>query len=330
VELACKLVDDFAARGVGCVWICKKRIPGSDRLACATTLVPDRYITIKLEDIKRLLTWCLEDDMVRVGDTIWKQIQGLSQGSPFSPFLARWILDVNHHRLWKQPRSINSTVLRRLPQSGKPIGSKVATKFHVDDSIWWSFVLCCQCITTLVTETWPSSLGLTVESTDQEFVFLHTNLSFQQTPPYGICVGMRNQNLPFIHRNTQHPVVCGLPPHVCGVSKNSDLGMAFAARFWLIAGIYQEQRASEAALQVIYLACEALLLSWPPKKVWQQICKYRNHRFRYINNIVITIGLWLRKNRHHVPNSVVTKDTPAEWAAFTLSWEAEAKIGFYL
>jgi hypothetical protein len=141
---------------------------------------------------------------------------------------------------------------------------------------------------------------------------------------------MRNQNLPFIHRNTQHPVVCGLPPHVYGVSKNNDLGMAFAARLWLIAGIYQEQRASEAALQVIYLACEALLLSWPPKKVWQQICKYRNHRFRYINNIVITIGLWLRKNRHHVPNSLVTEDTPAKWAAFTRSWEAEAKIGFYL
>ena len=99
----------------------------------------------------------------------------------------------------------------------------VATKFHADDPVWWSYILCQSCIIELVGAVWPKSIGLTVESTDISFTFLHTVLTFNQDIHQDIDVGIRNQNKPWIDGSTQRPETCGLPPFVQHVTTSRNL-----------------------------------------------------------------------------------------------------------
>jgi hypothetical protein len=302
IRLAMAVLDEFAQRGATHVWLSKDRT-APDRLGCSQRGPPERFTAFPLEDLRKLLQFCLADNLVAVGTSIWHQLQGLGQGNAFSPVLSRLLLDISHHRLWKQPSTIKFQPIQRALLRQKP-REIIATKFHVDDSIWWSFMLCEVCIFGLVQALWPPEIGLTNEGTTSTLTFLHVDLEFEQARPYRIIPHARNVNHEFAMGSQESLPVCGLPPWTPGVTTVAALQTTFHSRLWLLAGTYRKPRAPEGAYHVVLLVLELLRLRWPTRDIVRQLCSYNNYRNRSFAKLCASCGTWMRQQRHLLAHTV--------------------------
>jgi hypothetical protein len=236
--------------------------------------------------------------LVLVGKDVWVQHNGLGQGNAFSPILTRLLLDITHAKMWKTPQSFQDSPLRLLRNFGKPISGLLGLKFHVDDSIWWSFEICTSCITSTVERVWPQQIGLTVEETTYPMVFLHAVVTFDTHG--NVHISSRNQNSAFSRGETAHPQVCGLPPYIKHICSYRSLAITFSTRLWLLSGFSRPELAHDSIKHIVLLATEALRLNWSTRHVVAQLCYHRNHRFRWFHRWTRACGVWLRRNRHGV------------------------------
>jgi hypothetical protein len=293
---ASALVQSFIDRGADTIWISKE--DKRDKIAKSNTPIPQRYTSMRLVDLLKILEFCLTDNLVLVGKDVWVQHNGLGQGNAFSPILTRLLLDITHAKMWKTPQSFQDSPLRLLRNFGKPISGLLGLKFHVDDSIWWSFEICTSCITSTVERVWPQQIGLTVEETTYPMVFLHAVVTFDTHG--NVHISSRNQNSAFSRGETAHPQVCGLPPYIKHICSYRSLAITFSTRLWLLSGFSRPELAHDSIKHIVLLATEALRLNWSTRHVVAQLCYHRNHRFRWFHRWTRACGVWLRRNRHGV------------------------------
>ena len=296
VDLAAKLIQRFRDRGAECIWLARDK--GTlDRMAKASTPVPNRFYAFSLDEAQAVLTWLLVDVWICAGDRVYIQLDGLSQGSPLSPILARIQLDVSHDCLYRRPLECGPPH-GFVQRAGPACGRQVATVFHVDDSLWWAVQLCHACIVGIARECWPNDIGLTIEGTENIMDFLHLVVKFVQdrtNPRLETRVRLPNKAYALGLRET--PAVCGLSPYVARLSTARHLRLFLSARLWCIAATYATYSARQATMcmeDTVISAVEAIRLGWPIPWIARLLLSAHTHSFRYYTPVLRKCGIWLR------------------------------------
>ena len=208
---------------------------------------------------------------------------------------------------------------------GRPMEGLLGVKYHVDDSIWWSFEICSTCTIYIITCVWPQQIGLTVEGVENRLVFLHCELEFRDDGE--VQVHARNQNISYAKGLQQRPAVCGIPPYIANICSYRSLSLTFSTRLWSLSGVYTHERQREGLQQITLLATEALRLGWPVKYITAQLCYHRNHRCRWFHVWTKTSGIWLRRNRKQVEETRLhTRDQPELWGMFADEWFRNCEV----
>ena len=114
-------------------------------MAKAGTPVPNRFHVFTLKEAVAVLEWLSVDVWICAGDRVYQQIDGLSQGSPLSPVLARIQLNVAHTKLYRNPTACGPPH-GFIQRAGPKVGEQLAARFHVDDSLWVAVQICHACI----------------------------------------------------------------------------------------------------------------------------------------------------------------------------------------
>jgi hypothetical protein len=92
IQFAQNLISKMREKGVQEVWLGKEP-RHRDRIGRAG-IKPSAVVTaLPLEDIQSALQFLAVDNLIQIGDTVFLQALGLRQGNPFSPILARLLLD---------------------------------------------------------------------------------------------------------------------------------------------------------------------------------------------------------------------------------------------
>ena len=217
-------------------------------------------------------------------------------GGPLSPVLARLYLDTRHDRLYRSPRSLPG--LRGFVAIlGRHTASWVATKCHVDDSVWISRVLCQQCLFLVAKAVWPVDVGITVESQELVFPFLHCTVDWSSG---SLDVVPTDHNFAFASGLADSPAVCGLPRFDKRYLSKSHLQSYFAAKVQLLLRGYPATDVGRFTDALVSLALEPVALLWPPRWVANilysvaypknrpglRICRLLGHEFRSSHALV--------------------------------------------
>jgi hypothetical protein len=298
VDIATSLVDLFQKRGVEVIWLSRDRSQ-PDRFAKCNTPVPDRFRAVPLEVVSVGVTWLLEPAFIAVGDSVFIQTSGLAQGNALSPVLARALLDTSHDKLFRSP-STSFPTCSAIVKIGHRCKTWLGLSYHVDDSLWWSYCVCTRCLVQVVGATWDPELGLTVESLEPSFDYLHSTITFQQQPLPHLSIHIRMPNSQFSLGVADHPIVCGFSPFVLGVSSSSQTRAALNTKLWLLAANYPAASQKDLTRRIALLVAELIRLGWPSRVVANMLLSYRNHTFRFITPHTLGIGQWLRSHRRLV------------------------------
>jgi hypothetical protein len=316
--LAIALVAEFAKRGVAAVWLAK--VPdAADKLAKEGTPTPGRYRRIPLDTVAQAICWAYADDVVAVGDLLFRQIQGLGQGAPTSPVLTRLRLDTHHHSFYTRPRELEA--FANHPALWKEPWRVLGSSFHVDDAIWWSFRYCHDCTISAIEAIWPPDVGLTVEAREHQFEYLHCSLTFRQAPVPALVVDIRHVNREFAIGHTTEPKVSSFIVYNNTLPNRRHLRLALFAKLWLVAGNYCTARKSSAAFTIVGYGLEILRSGWPEKTLCDMLLEFKCHKFRYINGVTRTLGVWLRRHRAYIG---ATRIGTAKWDAIADAWQERA------
>ena len=298
VDIATSLVDLFQKRGVEVIWLSRDRSQ-PDRFAKRDTPVPERFRVVPLEVVCVGVAWLLEPAFIVVGDSVFIQISGLAQGNALSPVLARALLDTSHDKLFRAP-SASFPTCSAIVKIGHRCKTWLGLSYHVDDSLWWSYSVCTSCLVLVVSATWDPELGLTVESLESSFDYLHTTITFQQQPLPHLSIHIRMPNSQFSLGVVDHPTVCGFSPYVLGVSSPSQTRAALNAKLWLLAANYTAASQKDLTRRIALLVAELIRLGWPSRVVANMLLSYRNHTFRFVTSHTLRVGQWLRSHRRLV------------------------------
>ena len=184
-------------------------------------------------------------------------------GGPLSPVLARLYLDTRHDRLYRSPRSLHG-LCGFVAILGRRTTRWVATRCHVDDSIWISRVLCQNCLFLVAKAVWPVDVGITVESQDLVFPFLHCTVDWSSGT---LDVVPTDHNAAFASGVADSPAVCGLPRFDRRYLSKSHLQAYVAAKVQLLLRGYTPTDVVRFADALVNLALEPVALLWPPRWV---------------------------------------------------------------
>ena len=251
--------------------------------------------------IECALSWLENEGWFRVGDTVYLQAGGLAQGSPMSPVLARFELDVCHNRLFRgiEPPPAARRITRRF---GRRITQWLAGKLHVDDALFWSRVACHACLAELIRATWPADIGFSLEGVGPRITFLHLDMVFGVGPTrQSIAAAPRMPNAAFGEGDADVPAVRVASDFMAGICRRSDLYLSLVPKLWLCAESFSSGApVLSASRTVVLLCCELLRSSWPPLWISGVLLEYKNFRRVCFTAICQKIGLWLRRNRDQV------------------------------
>ena len=322
IDLALSLLDRLELVGSNIVLLSLE--PDlADKLSCADNFPSSRFRVFPFDRIRKCLRWLAFDRLIAVGILVFEQAHGLAQGSPFSPILSRVLLDSVHNMLYKEPLVVFPDVAAIRALGGRPPRQWLASSFHVDDSIWWSFHICWSCILDVVRNVWPADIGLTTESTDSSFSFSHCDLSFAATSsaPH-LTVHPRNPNVDFAKGFAVRPITSVFPPFVAGLTTSRCVVPALTTKIWLLAEIYPMEKLELFLEHSLLLCIEVLRLGWSVRCAFGFLLAYNNYRIRYVNRVCKACGCWLRRYRSLVEKHIRTHSTsePDVWLAILDYW----------
>ena len=271
--------------------------------------------------LARALDWLVLDCRFSVGDTVFAQDEGLAQGSPLSPVLARFTLDVCHNKLYKSI-GLPADVRRFTKVCGRRAARWLAGKLHVDDALFWSRVLCQGCVAALIRAIWPADIGFSLESTGPTLTFLHLDLSFGVGPDaQGISAALRLPNAAFCVGTADTPTTSVCPKFLPGICRCRHLALCLVPKLWLCAESFSAAAPAGAASRtVVLLCCDFLRLRWPTRWVAKVLLGYKNFRRAPFTSICHFAGVWLRRNQHMVKHTLTEAQGSDDWACFADEW----------
>ena len=279
------------------VLLCKEQ-KGADRIQRKPVFDRTRFRRVEFADVRKALAWLAQDCRFSVGDSIYEQVGGLPQGSSFSPILARLYLDDAHRSFEKNPKTFMAEVLDFKRRIGKKTRDWLSIFFHVDDSIWNSQRICAACLTLCAFRVWPADVGVTVESTEQTFEFLHTQITMGEKPTDPpISIDYRVKNADFAQGRTASPGFSLFPPFVHGLSQFEHLRRCAGAHLLLVAGCYQNSFTAAHATRVCSVAMEALRLGWPRRAITRLLFGFKHGEWTATTKLCRTAAVWIRRHR---------------------------------
>lgn len=298
-EVVCNIIARLEKKGCTQVLLHRDEA-GRDRVSGNHLYDRTRFRACTFDDIRAALRWAADDCTVVVCGLLFVQIAGLPMGSPLSPILARLHLDARHDILYKCPRKIPGLRIF-LAALEKRVQSWLQTKCHVDDSIWLSKRICCRCMYLVAEQTWPTDVGITIESEAQEFPFLHCTVRCEGDR---LLVTPRIVNELFATGVEPRPRVSSLAVYNRACMGKSHLRVVLAAKLHILLRGFDPADWPGFGHACIVTAMEPLALSWPPRWVADIMCGISYPANRPAVRVCRLLGLWTRHNRHLVAQTV--------------------------